>query len=558
MNRRSGSCSVRVHMKRLMYSLIPATASGLAVALCFPRFNLFFLAWAALLPLLWRCRELSPVQGALHFFWAGFVFYLVLLHWLMANVFWAGGWAFVGYVLLSLVMAAYWGVLGAVWRAVAPHLPAWAGALLLLPSLWFLMEFLQARLFTGFGWGALAYSQGPHLSLLQWAAVGGTGLVSAMLVASNGLLAAALTMQRRRWAPVVLAIVIAIAAHAGGSAMLEAPEYNDDSPVAGIIQPNFSQEMKWDPAFAHAMVTLTADASRALTERGPVDLFVWPEALIMVPFELAPDEERAPADEVDVDSQVAMQIRELAQDTGAALFTGAHGWHDVRRGWINAGLLFNRDGEPADHYTKVHLTPFGEYVPFADYLPFVDQLVPAIGRILPGYEHKTLESNGHRFGPMICFEVLFAPIAEQLYRDGADSLMVITNLAWFGGSAAIEQELAIARLRAIETRLPLLHAANTGITGQYDPWGRFTLVDTAFRSGRPYDARSLPPLDAAPIAEGVMPAHTIQERAGGRFRIPKPGARPWQAGPRTAPWLFAGVAVALAAVAYYRRTRGAT
>ena len=110
---------------------------------------------------------------------------------------------------------------------------------------------------------------------------------------------------------------------------------------------------------------------------------------------------------------------------------------------------------------------------------------------------------------------------------GADCIVVITNLGWFGASGAIPQEFEFARFRAVETRLPVVHCANTGISGVFDPWGRFTLIEGIFdQFGRLRRFR-----------EGVSPRVTIMRRAGGVLPVAAPGKRPVPHGPRVVPWL---------------------
>src|SRR3990172_318322 len=168
-------------MKKILQTYGPAVLSGFLLALAFPSWDLFPLAWAALVPLLLKTRTFGARAAFAHFVIAGWVFNLFLLHWLMTNVYWAGGWAFWGYAGLSLVLALFWGVGGFGWCWIRQRAPQ-AGGALGLAVLWVAMEFLQAHLFTGFGWGAVAYSQGRDLPLLQWAAIGGAPLVSALVV----------------------------------------------------------------------------------------------------------------------------------------------------------------------------------------------------------------------------------------------------------------------------------------------------------------------------------------------------------------------------------------
>ena len=384
--------------------------------------------------------------------------------------------------------------------------------------IWASMEFVQGILFTGFAWGSLAYSQGPNLWLLQWAAVGGGFLVSAAIVFNNGLLAHAIMDRKGRFQRAIFALCMMILLHGLGYLFMDEPDYETKPMTAGIVQSNFPLEMKWDRDYTEEMVFVTVRQSRALAQTSPYDLLVWPEALVMANI-------TSPA--------IHSELLQLTQETGADLFTGA-----VRNdtgGNFNSSYLIRPTGTMADYYDKVHLAPFGEYVPLSKYLPFLHQLVPSIGDIQSGTELKVFETNERKLGPLICFEVLFPSMADQLRRDGADVLVVITNLAWFGSSNAIPQELAIAKLRAIETRLPLIQCANTGISGVFDPWGRFTMVNRYInREGVTHV-----------LKEDSTPYDTVMRRLTGSLPVAAPEARPVINGPRTFPYITCGISIAL-------------
>lgn len=516
----------------------PAVSTGVLLALAFPRFSLFWLAWVALIPLLANTWHTGVKTASGRFCLAGLVFHLILLHWLVTNVYWAGGAALPGYVLLSLVMALYWAAAGAAWGWLQSRLPVGVAVFAAFPALWTVMEKLQATLFTGFGWSALAHSQGPNLAVLQWAALGGGTLIAFGMAAANGGLAAAWAARdgrRKAW----LAggsVALIVAAHVAGHAWLEEARYSDEPFRAAVVQPNFSQQMKWDPQLHEAMVEISADASRALAADTSPDLFVWPEALIMPPFILRDEDEEL---RVSFEPGIGRLLQEFADDADAPLFTGAQRRDPATGHWYNSSHLLDEDGFPKAVYDKVHLTPFGEYVPLGDYLPFVGQFVPAIGGLHPGDELKVMQAGDRAFGPLICFEVLFAPMAERLRNDGADFLVVITNLGWFGASAAPEQELDIARLRAVETRLPLVHVGNTGITGVFDPYGRFEVAQQYFRTGPLETLEGLPRIEEAVPFEAPAPGATLGRRIGDVLPVAEPGERVLDYGPPFFPYAAA-------------------
>jgi apolipoprotein N-acyltransferase len=426
------------------------------------------------------------------------------------------------------LLAVYWALTAAAWRVTAANVP-WVPTWLSLALLWFAMEWLQAWLFTGFGWSALGYSQGVNLRFAQLASIGGVSLLSAILVAVNAM--AAHASRDRRWRLPLLggAVATVIVVHAVGGLLIDDADYDSAPYHVGVIQPDYPLETKWDREYTLDMVETAAAKSHVLTSvEGPVDLLVWPEAHVMG----------------DLNVQgILPALSNVSRDSEAYLYTGAHRSDTESNGSFNSSFLFDPNGDVAASYDKIHLAPFGEYVPLSDFLPFISKVVPAIGDIEPGVEPKVLTAGDKAIGPLICFEVLFAPMAERLRAMDAEALVVITNLAWFGASNAIPQELEIARLRAIETRLPLIHAANTGVSGVFDPWGRFDDVDLYVGAGGPIRHPDLPR------------SAKMMERFAGRFPLAAPASRPLPGGPVYLPRAVALLAAAMIIVALIRRRK---
>lgn len=504
-------------MKGVFREFAPSLLSGALLPLAFPTYSLTPIAWFALAPLLVRAAGRTPGRAALHFFLSGCFFHLVTLQWLLTNVMWAGGWAVLGQVILSAILAVYWAGFGALWVWMRQRSPVLGGALA-FAVFWTTLEALQANLFTGFGWTALGYTQGQNPWVLQLAAIGSVSLLGFILALSNALIALAwLDPEHRGWRTGALVLLLATS-HGLGFLLLDEAEVSEKPLRVGLYQSNYSLEFKWDPDYRYELVERAADKSRALHAFEPADLFVWPEALILADIE---------------DPRIAATINGLVQTTGAQLLTGAQRTELGK--YYNTAYLIDRTGGAADYYDKVHLAPFGEYVPLSEYFPFVDKIVPTIGDLEAGDALTVFDVDGRNAGPLICFEVLFSPMAESLRAKGADFLVVITNLAWFGRSNAILQELELARMRAVETRLPLIHASNTGVSGVFDPYGRFTPVDIYLSpTGQAFRV----PTDA-PMQDRIM------QRLVGTVKVPEPAPRPIPTLPWLFPWLCGGATVVL-------------
>ncbi len=512
-----------MNLRTLLITLV----SGALLGVAFPAWHWWPLAWVVLAPLFYRASKDAAGVAALHYFVAGFVFHAIVLQWLLGNVYWAGGWAIWGYVLLCIYLALYWALLGAVLAWLLPRVPLGIGALA-TGALWAAMEFAQARMFTGFGWSALGYSQGPDFAFLQLAAIGSVNILGFVIATFNALVAYAVASPRRRWALALAATLLIVGAHGIGMLLIQPAQYGEEPFRVGIVQSDFPLEMKWDPEYTLEMVRNAANKSRTLAARKPVNLFVWPESVVMDPVDTPGIRETLTA---------------LTRDTQTPLYTGS--MRVSGEASLNSSHLILPNGAIAGEYDKAHLVPFGEYVPLSTLLPFISKIVPAIGDVAAGDGMKSLTVDGTTFGPLICFEVLFPEMSEYLRSKGATMLVVITNLGWFGASNAIPEELEIARMRAVEARLPLIHAANTGISGVFDPWGRFTLVRGWFdRSGAMYEAR-----------DDIEPSVTVMQRMADSLDVAQPGQRPIPYGPPVFPWLMVLAALAFLAVGLLRPAR---
>ena len=474
--------------------------SGILLSWAFPRFHWFWLAWVALVPLFWTALRGDLRRAACQFFLAGWVFHSILIQWLCANIFWAGGWALIAQQSLCVLLSLHWAAVAVIWKWLERRFPGKINILWIAP-LWWGMEWLMARWFSGFGWGALGYSQGACLPIAQWAAMAGdVSFVSFFIVFVNALLALVLFEPKRLLRFVMAAALVAVIITVGNWRLTRSslPDGESKFPTlkVGMVQPSVSQEIKWDPYFDDFIMNMMELQTRAIAKEGPLDLMVWPEAA--VPGDLSREKTLEP-------------LRALTRDTGASLITGITRDDIAARKSYNSACLLTPEGRVAGVYDKVHLAPWGEYIPFEEWFPFLRGI--AYGGVDAGEELKIFQVGQRKAGPLICFEVLFAPLSKELKRKGADFLVVMTNLAWFGRSNALLQELELARFRAIETGLPLVHSSNTGISGVFDGYGRFLSVSSFVHKDGTLTNYS---------PERISPAMVQQERLVGRLDLPAP------------------------------------
>lgn len=443
-------------------TLIVSAGSGLLLAAAFPRPALWLLAWIGLVPLLLVMRQRPFVSGLT----CGGFFFAAILYWLNRVMTTYGGLdpvlAVFAYLLLVLYLAGYFAV--ATWLACRCEQRLGLPVLLTLPVLWVALEYLRGILLSGFPWALLGYSQQNLPLAIQSADVTGVYGVSLLLVAVNAALAWLIREPRRRAARLgMFAVLLLCISHLGyGAWRLSRPlDTRPETLEVALVQGNIDQARKWDPAYRQRHVDRYLQLSRQAAREAALDLLIWPEAA--TPFYL---QEESPA---------AVRVKQVPADLDTALLVGSPAYQiggDGTRRYTNSAFLLRGDGV-LQRSDKIHLVPFGEYVPLGDWLSFIDKLVVGVGDFLPGEVHP-LSLDGHRLGVLICYEAIFADLARDYVRNGAGLLVNLTNDAWFGNSSAPYQHLSMSRFRAIENRIWLARAANTGISALIAPSGRVT------------------------------------------------------------------------------------
>ena len=457
--------------------------SAALFAASFPPLNFYGLIWVSLIPFLLRLETVHGLySAAVYGLVVGYVSCLAVIWWLsMVTV--------PGVLLLAVWTAFPW--------VVTAMLACWARpgsvrGLLLLPAAWTLAEWLRAQGYTSFAWCQLAHPLWKDEALLPLVSIAGTwGLTWLVCLASVGLSLLMRTLlpplQRRRPANRRAGI-------ACGSIAVFLIPFTAYVFTAGLKEPN--QEQGWRPLRVAAVQgniglddkhaadwqdyleryrTLSLEAA----QRG-AELIVWPETTVVHPPRYW--------------YSVTNHIQGIVDEVGRGILVGAVDCRGLeledseQERYYNAVMLWTPGAvEPQisipcaiDHlprYEKRHLVPFGETVPFGDYWPFslLESVVERAGGGIfePGTEATVFEGpGGVRFGVGICFESSLES-EMAVYRDrGAQFLVVVTNDAWFGRTPGPEQHLVQSIFRAAENSLPVVRAANTGITALIDYNGK--------------------------------------------------------------------------------------
>jgi apolipoprotein N-acyltransferase len=369
-------------------------------------------------------------------------------------------------------------------------------------------EWLRGHLFTGFPWNAFGHALTAPLALAQAASVlglWGLTFIAVAVVASPATLFDRNAKKRRPLLPLTLAMLALAALGSFGAVRLAyAPTRLVDGVRLRIMQPNLQQDMRFNYAARHEVVEhyLALSARQGLDQ---VTHLIWPESPF--PFFLTR--------EADAFAQIA---RGLPQNT--LLFTGAmrlaNPDNPAQSGVYNSIYVIDHQGSIRAVYDKVHLVPFGEYLPFQELMERIglQTLTEQRGGFLAGDRHRRITLPGAPSAlPLICYEIIFpgepTSFGEERVNLRPGWIVNVTNDGWFGNSSGPYQHLQQARLTAIEEGLPVVRAANTGISAVIDPLGRI-LASLPLASEGVLDA-PLPRSIGAPIYArlGDIPAAVL-------------------------------------------------
>ena len=176
-------------------------------------------------------------------------------------------------------------------------------------------------------------------------------------------------------------------------------------------------------------------------------------------------------------------VRNLARTLGKPILLGSDEFeHSEPPRHYNSAFILDTHGATAAVYRKIHLVPFGEYVPFQRLLFFVGPLVEAVSAFSRGTRVTMMPVEGHMVSTAICYEVTYPALSREAVRNGSEMLTTVTNDAWYGDSSAAYQHFEMAAMRAIEQGRYLARAANTGISGIIDPYGRVLVRTNLFET----------------------------------------------------------------------------
>ncbi len=447
--------------------------------LCFPHVDLGWLAWIVLIPLHFALTSLTTGKAFRYGWLGGTIAFAGTVPWVITAMNQFGQVPLVVSTLLMLLLATYLGLFVGAYAAGYVLLQQkfsvwlWLGA----PSLWVSLEYLRTHALSGFPWTLLGYSQYQWLEVIQFSDMTGVYGVSFLLVMGNIAITLLLSWVWQRkdqlagpfpWKPTLTFLIILSASLGYGQWQIHQQTMLDQSAKSlsiGLVQPNISQDKKWDAAYIDETLKRYTTLSHQTGQN--LDLLIWPEAATPFFFKKELGYQKV--------------ILSLLRKSQSPLLFGSPTLRFEPDGspyLLNSAYMLSPEKLLTGRYDKRHLVPFGEYVPLKSVLFFLEKLVVGIGDFKPGQGPMTLslsissEKIPVSIGVPICYEIIFPDLVRRMAKEGANLLVTLTNDAWFGDSSAPYQHFSMAVFRAVENHLPVARAANTGVSGFIGPDGR--------------------------------------------------------------------------------------
>jgi len=506
--------------RRTLLYLLPLL-SGAALIPAFPPLEQGWLAWFALMPLLYFCLHAGPRQALVGAFLFGLPLHLYLNLYLSGVLitYLSRGLAILAMILLLALLCCF----SALFTVPASCLRRLQNPLLLaaaIPALWVLAEYVRSLGFIAYNVGYLGYTQWRYPLILNLAAAAGYWGLSFVMVFFQSLLLLALA-GRLRGKKLAAAAAIFLARFCGGILLpgLALGESEETPLLTALVQGCGTPEDKGSAAGREKILQRYLELTRAAVEKEPrVELILWPETVVNLKMK-----EGAPLHRREM-------IR-LAEELDVAILYGA--LLDAGEALYNSLILLVPGEAESQLYHKRRLVPIAEYSPLEGLLNKMLDLDIILGSYTPGEEITIFNYRGLPLAGVICFESYFGDYTRLFARRGGRHLFVATNDAWFGRSIGLEQHAQVAALRAAEMGIGVTQVANSGISISFDCRGRELM-----RTGKEEQGFYLLPLDLAhrhtlyrwagdfipPLCLLLLAGCSLQAVRGARSPLQLPGA----------------------------------
>lgn len=465
--------------KDILFNAALACLSGFLTALLFPDFNLEFLAWFSLVPLLYAVHKSKSFKESFFYgFIAGAVSYIIILYWIVYTVHVFGNLpyyiAIFALLLLSSYLALYFALFAGFSKILLDHYKILN--IILIPSCWVFFEFLKSNLLTGFPWENLGFSQYLNLPFIQISNVIGVLGLSFVIVLINYSLFSFIFLKsqiskKRALFELVLVLFVFIFVILYGYYNI----YSVNKSLEGkkpfrvaLIQGNIGMFQKWKITKKRTTHIYLSLAKKSMRYKPKLE--IWPETALPYIISLYP--------------YYWNKVMSFTKTNKINLIFGAIGlkFSNGKFYYYNRDYMFNSSGGYF-YYDKHRLVPFGEYIPLKKQFPFLAHILKGagIGNFTPGKKFRILKSGNLKVGSMICYEAYFDSLVRHFSEKGANLLVSITDDAWYGRTSAPYQDMSMTVFPAVENDRFVARAGNSGISGIISPTGKILEETSIFK-----------------------------------------------------------------------------
>jgi len=454
------------NLKLVTGNYLLAALSGLLMALTFPKFNLWWLSFVWPMVLLEVISRQPSAKACFKAGWiAGFSAFLIIFYWIPVTVHVGGGGrivALMSWTLLASYLALFPALFSVLTRSAfkAPYF-------LIAPAVglaWIITEWLRATLFGGFPWCLSGYALSSSLSLIQWAQLGGIYLLGFIPVCLATFFWLAYKRNNARFAlwGTILLVSLIFSGH-NKYKQIENSIKASDYKIA-ILQGSVDQYAKWDENHAQEIVSVYRKLYREANLHDPA-LILWPESAWPYLEKATKATQATNATKAKEKMGIEKELRKekIPHLVGVMI--------EDEEGLYNSAVLI-KEGEVRERYDKVHLVPFGEYLPFGDWMRRWVKVLGNLGFLNAGRTFPSMQVNPNlKVAATICYESIFPVITKELPISKINAIVNLTNDGWYLDTAGPYQHFQMNRVRAVESRLTVIRAANNGISAIITPSG---------------------------------------------------------------------------------------
>lgn len=433
-----------------------AILSGIMVGLSYPPLNFGFLIYIAFVPLFYVLLNSTPKLAMKNALIASITANFISLYWIGMNS--GAGFlpVFASLIGAVLYLSIFWMALG---RFVAFMQNKFFNGLLVLPFAWVVMELLRSYGSLGFPWINLAITQTKYLPLVQSADILGSYGISFWIILLNiGFYFVLTSAIKIKYLALTVLIFIVVAIF--GIIKMSTYEISTDKTfTVAVTQPNINPDEKWDPESRELNFNLMHGLLDTALAMQP-DMVLWPESAVPAYLRLSAFRRKPITDKLE-----KAQVPLLSGTVDRTID------EEKNKYYYNSSILLNDDGS-YKMYHKIHLVPFAEYIPLSYKYDSLLKLNFGQANFTHGNEYTVFEVDSVKFSNVICYESSIPQLLRKFVLNGAQFITIEANDGWLGNSSGPYQHFELAKLRAIENRIPIVRCANTGISGVIDQLGR--------------------------------------------------------------------------------------